>query len=75
NIEIKAPTIPTAAKDSMALFSMLPIIAVSVIESKGSAIPATKAGKANLFIFLKLMSVFKISSKILLLLFLKLNKI
>ena len=59
NIEIKAPTIPTAAKDSVALFSIFPMIAVSVIESSGSAIPATNAGIASLLIFLKLMSVFK----------------
>lgn len=62
-MEIKAPTIPTAAKDSIALFSMFPIIAVSVIESSGSAIPAIKAGSANLFIFLRLISVFKSHQK------------
>ena len=63
NIEIKAPTIPTAARDSMALFSMCPIIAVSVIESKGSAMPAINAGKASLLILLKEMSVFKSPQK------------
>ena len=53
NIEIKAPTIPTAAKLSVAFTSILPIIAVSVIDNKGSAIPAIKAGMASLLMFLK----------------------
>ena len=51
-MEIKAPTIPTAARDSVALISMFPTIAVSVIERIGSAIPAIRAGIASLFIFL-----------------------
>ena len=38
---------------------MLPIIAVSVIDIRGSAIPAIKAGIASLLILLKLISVFK----------------
>lgn len=38
---------------------MLPIIAVSVIEIRGSAMPAIKAGIASLLILLKLISVFK----------------
>jgi len=38
---------------------MLPIIAVSVIDIRGSAMPAIKAGIASLFILLKLISVFK----------------
>ena len=63
NIQIKAeindPAIPTAAKDSVALISMFPIIAVSVIDKSGSAIPAIRAGIANLFIRFKLISVFK----------------
>jgi len=37
----------------------LPIIAVSVMEISGSAIPAIKAGIASWWIRLKLMSVFK----------------
>ena len=63
NIEMNAPTIPTAAKDSTALFSMFPIIAVSVIDNTGSAIPAINAGMANRLMFLKLMSVFKSRQK------------
>lgn len=58
SIEINVPTIPTAAKDSVALPSMLPIIAVSVIDKIGSAIPAINAGTANLLMCLKLMFVF-----------------
>ena len=38
---------------------MLPIIAVSVIEIRGSAMPAIKAGIASLLILLKLISVLK----------------
>lgn len=48
----KDPAIPTAAKASVALISILPTIAVSVIDNNGSAIPAISAGKANLFICL-----------------------
>lgn len=59
NIEINAPTIPTAAKLSVAFVSILPIIAVSVMDKRGSAIPAIKAGIASLFIFFKLISVSK----------------
>ena len=59
SMEMNAPTIPTAARDSVALFSIFPIIAVSVIDNRGSAITAISAGKAKLFIFLWLMSVFK----------------
>ena len=59
SIEIKAPTIPTAARLSVAFISIFPTIAVSVIERRGSAIPAIRAGIASVFIFLKLMSVFK----------------
>lgn len=59
NIDINAPTIPTAAKLSVAFSSILPIIAVSVIDNNGSAIPAINAGIANLFILLKLISALK----------------
>ena len=59
NIEIKAPTIPTAAKLSVAISSIFPIIAVSVMDNRGSAIPAIKAGMASLLIFLKLNEEFK----------------
>ena len=59
NIEMNAPTIPTAAKLSVAFSEMLPIIAVSVIDNNGSAIPAIKAGIANLLIFFKVIVVLK----------------
>ena len=48
---IKDPAIPTAAKASVGLVFKLPTMAVSVIDNKGSAIPAIIAGKANLLIF------------------------
>ena len=48
----------TAPKLSFALKSIFPIIAVSVIEIRGSAIPAINAGIAKVFMRLKLMSVF-----------------
>ena len=41
------------------LTSIFPIIAVSVIETKGSATPAIKAGIASLLICLKRISVVK----------------
>ena len=53
---------PTAAILSVALLSILPIIAISVIDKIGSAIPAIKAGIASLLMFLKLISAFKKSS-------------
>lgn len=48
----KEPAMPTAANDSIGFVVTLPTMAVSVIESKGSAIPAIIAGIANLLIFL-----------------------
>ena len=54
SIEINAPTIPTAPKDSVAWRSIFPTIAVSVIESIGSDIPEINAGIASLFICFKL---------------------
>src|SRR5690606_26939223 len=57
SIEIKAPTIPTAAKDSVAFKSMFPTMAVSVRDKIGSDTPAIKAGMANLLICFKLMFV------------------
>ena len=59
SIDINALTIPTAAKLSVALLSIFPIMAVSVIDRRGSAIPAMRAGIANLLMFLKRISVFK----------------
>jgi hypothetical protein len=50
--EIKEPAIPTAARLSVPLTGKFPMMAVSVIESKGSAIPEIIAGMANLFIVL-----------------------
>ena len=41
---------------------MFPIMAVSVIDIRGSAMPAIKAGIASLLILLKLISVFKKNS-------------
>ena len=55
----KAPTIPTAAKDSRPLTGMLPTIAVSVIDKIGSAMPAMVAGMANLLMVLKDTTVLK----------------
>lgn len=62
SIDIKAPTIPTAAKDSVAFSDIFPTTAVSVIDSIGSAIPEIRAGMANLLIFLRLIEAFKIES-------------
>ena len=41
---------PAAAKDSSPSTGILPTIYVSVIDSRGSAIPAMVAGIANAFI-------------------------
>ena len=60
NIEIKAPTIPTAANDSVAFKFILPTMAVSVIERIGSDTPEINAGIASLFICFRLMLVFKL---------------
>ena len=46
-VEIKDPTIPTAAKDSVPNSAMLPTTAASVEDNTGSAIPAIIAGNAN----------------------------
>lgn len=53
----KVVTIPTAAKDSVALNCIFPTIAASVSDSMGSDIPDIRAGMANLFICFKLMFV------------------
>ena len=58
NIDKNDPTIPAAARDSIPSISILPTIAVSVNESKGSAIPAIVAGIANLLMFLKVIEFF-----------------
>ena len=53
--EIKEPAMPTAASASVGFSVKFPTMAVSVIESKGSAIPAIMAGIANLLIPLNVM--------------------
>ena len=50
--EINEPAIPTAANASVGFILIFPTIAVSVMDSKGSAIPAIIAGIANLLISL-----------------------
>ncbi len=55
SIEIKAPTMPIAAKDSVALISIFPTIAKSVMDRIGSDTPAINAGIARRLIFLRLM--------------------
>lgn len=51
--EMKEPAMPTAASASVGFTSTLPTMAVSVIDSRGSAIPETMAGTARLLICLK----------------------
>ena len=60
SMERKAPTMPAAASDSIPLMGIFPTIAVSVIDSNGSAIPETVAGMARRLIFLKVTAVFDI---------------
>ncbi len=50
-------TIPTAAKDSVALKSILPIIAASVKDKIGSEIPEINAGIASLLMCFKVIFV------------------
>ena len=59
NIDINAPTIPTAANDSVAFIAIFPTIAVSVIDNMGSDTPAINAGIASLLICFKLIDVLK----------------
>ena len=58
SIDKNVVTIPTAAKDSVALVFIFPIIAASVKDRIGSDIPEIKAGIANLFICFKLIIEF-----------------
>jgi|TARA_Y100000385_G_scaffold238504_1_gene253520 hypothetical protein len=51
-------TIPTAARDSVALFGICPTMAASVNERIGSEIPAMMAGMASVLICLLVMVVF-----------------
>jgi hypothetical protein len=46
-VVIKEPAIPTAARASVGFVFKLPTMAVSVIDKRGSAIPAIIAGIAN----------------------------
>lgn len=60
SIDKNVVTIPTAAKDSVALMSMLPIIAASVNDKIGSEMPEINAGIASLLIcFKEIFAVFK----------------
>ena len=49
---------PTAARDSVALFGVCPTMAASVNDRIGSEIPAIMAGMASLLICLLVMVVF-----------------
>jgi hypothetical protein len=53
------PTIPAAAKDSIPSWGIFPTMAVSVMDSRGSAMPAIVAGMARLFMVLKLIGCLK----------------
>ena len=59
--ERNEPTKPAAAKASTECSSTLPIMAISVNEINGSAIPAIIAGIAILLMLLKLTVVLKAS--------------
>ncbi len=60
NIEKNVETIPTAAKDVVALLSIFPIIAASVNERMGSDTPEINAGMAKLLICFNEILVLKI---------------
>ena len=57
SIDRKVVTMPTAAKDSVALTGICPTIAASVSERIGSEIPAMMAGTASLLMCLRLIGV------------------
>ena len=59
NMDINVVTIPTAARDSVALASMLPIIAASVNDKIGSDTPEIRAGMASLLICFNVIEVLK----------------
>ena len=59
SMDKKEPTIPAAAKDSNPSTGMFPTIAVSVIESTGSAIPEIVAGMARRLMDFRLTFVLK----------------
>ena len=60
SMDINVVTMPTAASDSVAFIPILPTTAASVKDRIGSDIPEINAGIASLFIFLKLIGLFKI---------------
>lgn len=55
SIDKNVVTIPTAARDSVALSSILPMIAASVNDNIGSDTPAINAGTASLLICFSVM--------------------
>ena len=59
SMDKKEPTIPAAARDSKPYSGIFPTMAVSVMDSRGSAIPAIVAGIAKLMMLLKLIAVAK----------------
>ena len=61
SIDKKVVTIPTAAKDSVALMGICPTMAASVSERIGSEIPAMMAGTASLLMCLRLIGFSKSS--------------
>ena len=65
SMDKKVVTIPTAAKDSVALTGICPTIAASVSERIGSEIPAIMAGTASLLMYLRLMFVSKVIFRVL----------
>ena len=60
SMDKKVVTIPTAAKEDVALDSILPIMAASVNDKTGSDIPAIRAGIASLLICFNVIVVLKI---------------
>lgn len=59
SMDKKDPTIPAAAKDSSPSTGILPTMAVSVMDNRGSAMPETVAGTARRFMLLKVTCVLK----------------
>ena len=61
SMDKKVVTIPTAAKDSVALMGICPTMAASVSDRIGSEMPAIMAGTASVLICLRLICVSKSS--------------
>ena len=59
SMDKKEPTMPAAATDSQLSVGMLPTMAVSVMESRGSAMPYMVAGTARRLMLLKFICVLK----------------